>query len=303
MRPILTLGSTFAVLGLLLVACGDGRSGAGHAGTSVVAGFYPLAEAAHRIGGDCVSVTNLTPPGVEPHDLELTTDDVEALATADVVLLMGGGFQPAVEEGAEASEGTVIDILDAADASLHVSPSEAGDGLSADPHVWLDPGRWADAVRTIGDDLAAVLPAPCHAQANAEAYASQLDALDAAFSKGLAECERTTIVTTHAAFGYLADAYGLTQEAVAGVVPESEPSAQRLAELRDLVEREGITTIFTEDLVPPDVAETLAAEAGVRVATLHTLEGLTDDQLAAGADYRSVMRENLATLEEALGCG
>ncbi len=109
-------------------------------------------------------------------------------------------------------------------------------------------------------------------------------------------------MTTHAAFGYLAEAYGLRQEAIAGLVPESEPSAQRLAELRDLVEREGITTIFTEDLVSPEIAKTLATEAGVRVATLHTVEGLTDDQLAAGEDYRSAMRDNLVTLEEALDC-
>jgi zinc transport system substrate-binding protein len=266
-------------------------------------GFYPLAEAAQRIGGDCVAVTDLTPPGVEPHDLELTPGDVEALASADVVLLMGGGFQPAVERGAATAEGTVIDVLDIANATVPVPTAETGDALSADPHLWLDPGRWADVVRTLGEDLAAELPPSCHASANAEAYASELDVLDRAFSAGLARCERRTIVTTHAAFGYLADAYGLTQDSIAGVLPEAEPSAQRLAQLQDLVQRGGITTIFTEDLVPPDVADTLAAEAGVGVATLHTLEGLTDQQLAAGADYRSMMRENLATLEEALGCG
>jgi len=300
MRPILTLGIAVA---LLTAACGGGEDGAGDGRASVVAGFYPLAEAAQRIGGDCVSVTNLTPPGVDPHDLELTPNDVEVLATADVVFLMGGGFQPAVEEGAATSEGTVIDVLAFADATLPVPPSEASDGLSADPHLWLDPGRWADVVRTLGDDLTAILPAACDAAANAEAYARELDALDASFAKGLANCDRTTIVTTHGSFGYLADAYGLTQEAIAGVLPEAEPSAQRLSDLRDLVEREGITTIFTEDLVPPDVAQTLAAEAGVQVAVLHTLEGLTDEQLAAGADYRSEMRENLATLEGVLGCG
>jgi zinc transport system substrate-binding protein len=301
MRPILTLGLGVA---LLAAACGGGRGDASaHAGVSVVAGFYPLAEAAQRIGGECVTVTNLTPPGVEPHDLELTPDDVETLASADVVLLMGGGFQPAVEKGAATSEGTVIDVLDIANTTLPVPPSESGDALSADPHLWLDPGRWADVVRTLGADLASELPASCHAKANADAYASGLDALDRAFSEGLADCERRTIVTTHAAFGYLADAYGLTQEAIAGILPEAEPSALRLSELQDLVQREGITTIFTEDLLPPDVAETLAAEVGVKVATLHTLEGLSDEQLAAGADYRSMMNENLATLEEALGCG
>ena len=298
MRPILTIGTVVA----LLAACG-GSEGGGDGRASVVASFYPLAEAAQRIGGACVSVTNLTPPGVEPHDLELTPDDVEALATSDVVLLMGGGFQPAVEEGAAASDGMVIDVLAVADVTLPPPPSVADDGLSVDPHLWLDPGRWADVVRMLGDDLAEILPASCDATANADTYARQLEALDADFAAGLSACDRTTIVTTHAAFGYLADAYGLTQEAITGILPEAEPSAQRLAELRDLVEREGITTIFTEDLVAPDVAETLAAEAGVQVATLHTLEGLTDDQRAAGADYRSVMRENLATLEEALGCG
>jgi len=299
MRPILTLG-----LGVALLAAACGRIDASaQAGVSVVAGFYPLAEAAQRIGGNCVTVTNLTPPGVEPHDLELTPHDVESLAAAGVVLLMGGGFQPAVERGAAMSEGTVIDVLDIANATLPVPPSESGDALSVDPHLWLDPGRWADVVRTLGADLASELPTSCHATANADAYAHELDALDRAFSEGLATCERRTIVTTHSAFGYLADAYGLTQEAIAGILPEAEPSAQRLSELQDLVQREGITTIFTEDLVPPDVAETLAAEVGVKVATLHTLEGLTDEQLAAGADYRSMMRENLATLEEALGCG
>jgi zinc transport system substrate-binding protein len=291
------------VVALLAAACGGGSEGGGDGRASVVAGFYPLAEAAQRIGGACVSVTNLTPPGVEPHDLELTPDDVEALATSDVVLLMGGGFQPAVEEGAAASDGMVIDVLAVADVTLPPPPSVADDGLSVDPHLWLDPGLWADVVRMLGDDLAEILPASCDATANADTYARQLEVLDADFAAGLSACDRTTIVTTHAAFGYLADAYGLTQEAITGILPEAEPSAQRLAQLRELVEREGITTIFTEDLVAPDVAETLAAEAGVQVATLHTLEGLTDDQRAAGADYRSVMRENLATLEEALGCG
>ena len=290
-------------MALATAACGAGTAGAGDGRASVVAGFYPLAEAAERIGGTCVSVTNLTPPGVEPHDLELTPDDVEALATSDAVLLMGGGFQPAVEEGAAASDGMVVDVLAVADDTMAAPPSVAGDGLSVDPHLWLDPGRWADAVRTLGTDLAEILPPSCDAATNANTYARELDALDADFAAGLSACDRTTIVTTHASFGYLGDAYGLTQEAITGILPEAEPGAQRLVELRDLVEREGITTIFTEDLVPPDVAETLAGEAGVHVATLHTLEGLTDDQLAAGADYRSVMRENLATLEEALDCG
>lgn len=289
------------MLAVAVTACGRGATD-GTKGRSVVAGFYPLAEAAQKIGGACVTVTDLTPPGVEPHDLELTPGDVEALATADVVLTMGGGFQPAVEDAAADSGGVVIDVLEIAGSTLP-PPAGANGDLALDPHLWLDPGRWAQVVRALGADLAVVLPASCDAAANAKAYAGRLEALDAAFTEGLSRCARTTIVTTHAAFGYLADAYGMTQEAITGLVPESEPSAERLAQLRDLVEREGITTIFTESLVAPEVAQTLAAEAGVQVATLNTLEGLTDDQLAAGKDYRFVMRDNLATLEGALDCG
>jgi zinc transport system substrate-binding protein len=130
----------------------------------------------------------------------------------------------------------------------------------------------------------------------------QLDSLDADFRDGLADCEQDTIVTNHAAFGYLAAAYGLRQEPIAGLEPETEPSAKRMAELKDLVEREGITTIFTEELVSPKVADTLAREAGVRTQVLFTLEGLTAEEKAAGKDYLSLMRENLDALRSALGC-
>jgi zinc transport system substrate-binding protein len=300
-RSILTLALATT---LAATACGaDDGAGTSGGRAPIVASFYPLAEAAQRIGGDCVDVTNLTPPGVEPHDLELAPDDVEAIATAAAVLTIGGGFQPAVEEATADAEGAVIDAVDIAGSTLPVPSGEAGQGLSFDPHLWLDPGGWAEIVRGIGSDLAEVLPASCDVAANADAYATELERLDAEFAEGLARCDRTLIVTNHAAFGYLARAYGLTQEGISGLEPDAEPSAQRIAELRDLVEREGVTTIFTEELVPPEVADTLASEAGVTVAVLHTLEGLTDEELAAGADYRSQMRENLATLEEALGCG
>ena len=112
--------------------------------------------------------------------------------------------------------------------------------------------------------------------ANAQAYIAQLAALDDEFRAGLSDCERTTIVTSHEAFGYLADAYGLTQVGILGLSPEAEPDPRRLAELRDLVEREGVTTIFAEELVSPKVAETLASEAGVQVAVLNPIESLTD---------------------------
>jgi zinc transport system substrate-binding protein len=289
-------------LALLLAGCGSTPSGADE-GVSVVASFYPLAEAASRVGRDLVSIQNLTPPGVEPHDLELAPDDIEAIANADVIVYLGGGFQPAVEDAlAEAEHAVTVDALNAV--ATHAAPaSEAEEGLTVDPHVWLDPARYEEIVRAVADALAEADP-PNEAtyDADAEAYVAQIAALDEEFRTGLSDCARTTIVTSHEAFGYLADAYGLTQVGILGLSPEAEPDPRRLAELKDLVEREGVTTIFAEELVSPKVAETLANEAGVEVAVLNPIESLTDAQAQAGEDYLSLMRENLDTLRRALGC-
>jgi zinc transport system substrate-binding protein len=286
-------------LGLLSTACGA-SSAPGGTETTVVASFYPLAEAASRVGGRLVSVLNLTPPGVEPHDLELAPDDVAAIAAADAVLYLGGGFQPAIEDAiAEADGAVVIDVLDA----VQTNGAGGSEGLTVDPHVWLDPTRFQLIVGAIGRALATADPSgEATYVSNADSYADELGELDQAFRAGLEGCERSTIVTSHDAFGYLADAYGLIQVPIAGLSPESEPDARRLAELRDLVREEGVTTIFTEELVSPEVAETLAREAGVRVDVLNPIETLTQAQASAGEDYDSVMRANLDALRGALGC-
>lgn len=269
---------------------------------SVVASFYPLSFAAERIGGDCVNVTNLTPPGIEPHDLELTPDAVESIATADVVLYLGGGFQPAIEDAVGDAEGRALDLLGVVP-TTPAGGEEAEEGLAVDPHVWLDPGLLEGIVGGIADALEESGQAgscdPADAAANLRA---ELADLDDAFRTGLAACDHDVLLTAHAAFGYLASAYGLRQEAIAGLEPQVEPSARRLAELAALVEREGVTTIFTEELVSPDVAETLAAEADVDTAVLYTIEGLTDAEVTAGHDYLSLMKENLDALRAALGC-
>lgn len=301
MRTILIL-ALGAVTGAGLQACGDQPEDDADGRVSVVASFYPLSFAADRIGGDCVSVTNLTPPGVEPHDLELTPDAVESIATADLVLYQGGGFQPAIEDAIPDAQGQVIDLLDVV-TTTPAEGEEAEEGLLVDPHVWLDPVRFEEIVGVTADALEGTgRVESCDVDGAAEALRSDLAALDDEFRATLDMCERDVIVTNHAAFGYLASAYGLRQEAIAGLEPEGEPSAKRLAEVKELVEREGVTTILTEELVSPDVAETLAAEAGVGTAVLFTIEGLTDVEAAAGDDYLSLMRDNLETLRVALGC-
>jgi zinc transport system substrate-binding protein len=286
---------------MAMTACSSTGSDKGSGRLEVVAAFYPVQEAAQQVGGNLVDVTNLTAPGVEPHDLELTPDQVEAIATADVVLYLGDGFQPAVQDAVGDASGTAVDLLASMPTVTPPQGSEAG--LTADPHVWLDPNLYEKMVAQIESALAAAAPADASTfQHNADAFEQQISTLASDYASGLASCQRTTIVTNHAAFGYLASEYGLTQDAISGLAPDAEPSAQRLAQLKDLVQREGITTIFTEDLVSPKVAETLANEAGVSTAVLHTLEGLTADEVAAGDNYISQMRENLTTLEDALGC-
>jgi len=255
---------------------------------TVVASFYPLAWAARQLVSDEVKVTDLTPPGSEPHDLELSPDDRDAIETADLVIVLGGGFQPAVEEAAEQRDGRTLVIIDELDRS-EVRHARR------DPHLWLDPRVMSE----VGHIVAAALKsAPGDRQLR-----QQLTRLDDDYERGLRACTSHLVVTSHEAFGWLASAYGLRQQAIAGVDPESEPSPRRLDQLADLVKKKGVTTIFTEELVSPKVAKTLAREAGgVRTAVLSPLESLTKQQRKRGDDYLDVMRENLSQLRRALGC-
>jgi zinc transport system substrate-binding protein len=316
------------VIALLAAACGDDSSsdagGADGDTMQVVAAFYPLAEVVERVGGDRVDVENLTPAGAEPHDLELTPDDVDAIEDAGLVVVMGNGFQPAVEEASEARDGTTLSVLgelpidaegrvvadeheegeEGEEATEEGEEEHADEGDALDPHVWLDPVLMHDLVGVVTAALVEADPdGRAEYEANAEAYAAEVNALDEEFAAGLAACEQRLLVTSHDAFQYLADRYDLEVEGIAGLSPDAEPDPARLAELADLAVDEGVTTIFTETLVSPDIAETLAREAGgLQTAVLNPLEGLTEDEVDAGDDYLSVMRANLETLRQGLGC-
>jgi zinc transport system substrate-binding protein len=275
MRVIIIL-----VMAAAVAACGGDSDGGSSGETSVVAAFYPLAYAAEQIGGDSVDVTNLTPPGTEPHDVELSVRDVETVRSADVVFYLGEGFQPALERAVDGADGETVDLLQ----SVEVRGN--------DPHVWLDPLRYDQLAGEIGD----VLGRP------STSFVQRLATLDADFRRGLVRCERREIVTSHDAFGYLADRYGLKQIPITGISPEAEPTPRALERVIDQVRESGATTVFFETLLSPRIAETVARETGARTAVLNPLEGLTEDELARGENYFSVMRENLATLRKALGC-
>lgn len=269
-----------------LAAAGCGGADASGRRT-VVAAFYPLAYAVEQVGAE-VEVSNLTPPGAEPHDLELTPRDVGRVRDAALVVYVGNGFQPSVETAVESREGPSLDVLHGAG----LLPASEGSGR--DPHVWLDPIRYAAVAgriaRALGDPGAA------------DALVGRLHALDARFRRGLARCARRELVTSHAAFGYLAARYGLEQVSLVGLSPEAEPGPRELERLVDEVRATGATTVFSETLGSSALADAVARESGTTTATLDPLEGLTPAKVDAGADYFSVMRENLAALRSALGC-
>lgn len=285
MRIVLAFGCV-----LLLAACGGSGDGDTAGKRSVVAAFYPLAWAAEQVGGSTVDVQNLTPPGSEPHDVELTPRDVEGIQKADVVLYLSHGFQPAVEHAVDGARGEVVDAF----AGERLREGSGDDGGEADPHVWLDPVRFSRVVRGVG----AALRRP----QRAALVAAEVRALDRRYRDGLAHCARRELVTSHAAFGYLAARYGLKQVPITGVDPGSEPSPRALADLVDTVRRDHVRTVFFEKLVSPRLAETVAREAGANTAVLDPLEGLTQDELDRGEDYVSVMTRNLRVLRQALGC-
>jgi len=292
-RSTLVAALLIGVLAFLAVGCGGTASAEKRPGPkTVVAAFYPLAWIAQQVGGPTVHVVDLTPSGAEPHDLELTPKDVAEILDADLVLYLGHGFQPSVEKAVASRHGPSLDLL--AGQELRLGPAEEGSGEAIDPHVWLDPTRLAAMVTAVGRRLGR--------ERAADALGTPLHMLDGQMRRGLSSCRRHEIVTSHAAFGYLAERYGLRQLALTGLSPEVEPGPKDLERVIRDVERSGATTVFFETLVSPRLAETIARESGAKTATLDPLEGLAPDEAAAGESYLSIMRTSLRTLRQALGC-
>lgn len=311
-----------------LSACGDGSSsGADGDRLSVIASFYPLQEAVEKVGGEHVTVDPLTPPGAEPHDLELTPRDILEVAQADAVVYLSG-FQPAVDDAIGEADDP-LDVAQSARLDLsatddghdhsgddhadddhadeghadgdHADEGSASSGAGRDPHFWLDPERYASVVDAVANYLTARDPDNGAAyQANASAFRGELETLDGEFEAGLKSCTSTTLVTAHAAFGYLAEAYGFTQEGITGVDADGDPNTRAVAEAIDFVKQHQVTTVYAETLAPSAVAETIARDGGATLAVLDPIEGITD--ASAAEDYLGIMRANLATLRTGQEC-
>ena len=315
----------------------SGDSSSKDGSLTVMASFYPLKYLAEKGGGEYLSVTSLTPDGAEPHDLELSPKMVDSLSSADAVIYLAG-FQSAVDEAIEQqAPKTVIDVSSAAelveagsDANHPAEEEEATDetqsgeteahdhdheghdheghdhaghdhhhDMSADPHFWLDPIRMAKAATLVGDKLAEADSAHADTyKANAKALAEELTTLGDTLVTKTSKCQVKTFVTAHTAFGYLADRTGLTQVGISGLDPESSPSPARLAEIGQIAKEQGVTTIFTESLIDPKVAQTLADDLGITTAVLDPIESQTD----ASKDYAAVMQANIDALTKANNC-
>lgn len=328
-RIALTASAAALSLGVLS-ACGGAESGGSADGKlAVTASFYPLEFLVEQIGGDHVDVTTLTGPGVEPHDLDITPRQTGQMSEADVLLYLRG-LQPAVDKAVD--QAGVKNTVDAADlTTLEAHGSSSGDGhdhgegdghdhgeeeghdhaeeegdghdhgdSGLDPHVWLDPVKYAEMADGVGEALQKA--DPDHAtdyRKNTEALTGKLKKLDQNYRDGLKNTDTRTFITTHAAFGYLAERYGLDQESIAGVDPESEPSPARMKELQQIAAQEKVTTVFFETLASDRTAKVLAEDTGLRTGVLDPLEGITDK--SQGDDYLEVMEANLAALKKALG--
>lgn len=323
---------------LPLAACGAGDEDDGRA--TVIVSAYPFEYLVDEIAGDLVRVENLTKPGVDAHDVELSPRQVGDVQSAEVVVYVEH-FQAAVDAAVEQADrddegvvelGEVVSLLGEDDEHAHDHGDDsdehghddehghedehghdeeghedeghdhdAHDHGGVDPHFWLDPVRMVRAAEAVADALIATDPDNADEyRANADALVGRLEALDTSFTEGLQTCERRTIVTSHAAFAYLASAYDLRQVPIAGLEPTQEPSGKQLAEITDLVQAEGITTVFTEELADDSMAETVASATGVTTATLDPIEGRSD--ATADQDYLSLMQRNLDAIREANAC-
>lgn len=259
---------------------------------NVATSFYPLYFFASEIGGDKAIVTNITPAGAEPHDYEPTPQDIAKIEISKL-LVLNGGFEAWGDKVKGDLSGKGIVLV------------TAGEGLLTknDPHVWLSAAlAKIEAQRILAGFVKVDSSNASYYSKNEKELETKLTQLDQDYRKGLKNCSRHDIVTSHTAFGYLADAYGFNQIAISGLSPDSEPSSQTLVEIVNFVKKNDIKYIFFEKLVSPKLSDTIASETGAKLLVLDPLEGIPQDEIKKGADYFSVMRANLSNLEIALEC-
>jgi zinc transport system substrate-binding protein len=294
---------SFAVIALGLSSCSSSEESSSSQ-LQVVSNFYPVKYLVDAIGGDLVSNTSLTPDGAEPHDLTLDAKSIASMNESDAIFYIGASFQPDVDAAVSnlPADVTAVDLAKAPGMVILDAPADLGkESLTGgkDPHIWLMPSNMivmgaqiADTLKTLAPDSAEIF------EANFDTLKSELSSLDQDMKIGLASCEQKTLVTSHAAFQYLANTYGLRQIAITGISPDDQPDAKLLAEIANEAKAAGVKTVFFEDVLPADLSETVARAIGATTSLLSALEFTPEGT----NDYISMMRDNLANLRAGLNC-
>ena len=300
---------------IAMTACGSSSSqpDAQKDVISVAASFYPIEEIVRRVGGTYVSVVGLTPVGEGAHDVQLTAKNLDALTNASAVYYISDGFQPDVEKAVASLPNSVVPVdllqtvtlLDVV-AQLDGTEGETdGEVLASgkDPHVWLDPANMVAMTTAVADSLSQLKPEfATEFSAAAKSYIAELQSLGTEIDTKLATCESRVLVTSHRAFAYLAKRANIRQVAIAGVNPEEEPSAKSLEAIASFARANKVSTIFFETLLPADLAKTLADKVGATPDLLDPVEGISSTDIAGGASYISIQRDNLSRLVKGLRC-
>ena len=265
-------------------------------GLQVTASYYPLYEFARQVGGDAVTVRNITPAGSEPHDFEPAANVLAQAESSDIFIYNGTGMEPWAAGFVQTYAGIAIKASD----GLTLRGGEEG---HKDPHFWLDPVAAQHIVTSLRDAFSKADPShsALYAQ-NAQAYRNQLAQLDTSYRQALQHCQLRTVVTSHDAFEYLAQRYNFSVIPLAGLSPEEEPSAAHLANVADIVRQKNIRYIFFESLVSPRLADTIATETGAKTLVFDPLEGVSDADQKEGKNYVSIQKQNLQNLATALAC-
>jgi zinc transport system substrate-binding protein len=296
-----------AILVVALAGCGS-RTNTAKPGEKlkVMTTIYPVYEFTRQVGGDKVDVTMLVPPGVEPHDWEPTAKEIILLKSAKLFLYQGAGFENLDKILSSQTLGTTVAVAVSHDIPVlspnhEVVDADTPDNDHFDSHMWLDPVAAQQEVLNIAAALAAVDPANGdYYRSNAAKYNQELVRLDQEYRQALANLPRREIVTSHAAFGYLAKRYNLRQVAIMGLSPDSEPTPEKMARVVTFCRTHNVKTIFFETVVSPKLSETVARETGARLLVLNPVESLTEAELKQEKNYTSIMRENLVNLQQAL---
>lgn len=267
----------------------------------VMASFYPMYDFAVKIGGDKAEVTVMIPDGTEPHDWEPAASDIKNLEEANLFIYSGAGMEHWVDDVLASLDNKKLVSVEASKGLALRAGNGDEEQKQYDPHVWLSPENAKHEMENIKNAFVEADPDnKSYYEANYSTYAAKFDALDQEYKDTLSAMPNKDIVVSHEAFGYLCDAYGLNQVGIEGLSPDSEPDPARMAKIIDFVKEKHVKVIFFEDLVSPKVAKTIASETGAQAQMLNPLEGLSNDELKKGADYFSVMENNLKQLKAAL---